>query len=55
MPGCGIVPVEIHPASRSAGRLQYLAGTEVGAGTFANDVLPEDAAAALRAVEIAPT
>ncbi len=44
--------VEIYPAYRSAGRLKYLAGTELGAGIFANDALPEAAAGALRAVEV---
>lgn len=43
---------ELYPAYRSAGRLKYLAGTEVGAGMFANDVTPEDAARALRAVAV---
>ncbi len=43
---------EIYAAFRSAGRLKYLAGTEVGAGTFANDALPETTAAELRAVEV---
>ncbi len=44
--------VELYPAYRSAGRLKYLAGTEIGAGMFANDVTPEDAARALRAVAV---
>ncbi len=44
--------VEIYPAYRSPGRLTYLAGTEVGAGTFANDVLPETSAAELQAVAV---
>jgi UDPglucose--hexose-1-phosphate uridylyltransferase len=43
---------ELDPAYRSRGRLKYLAGTEVGAGMFANDVLPETAAAELRKVEV---
>jgi UDPglucose--hexose-1-phosphate uridylyltransferase len=43
---------ELYPALRSRNRLKYLAGTEVGAGMFANDVLPETAAAELRAVEV---
>jgi UDPglucose--hexose-1-phosphate uridylyltransferase len=46
------VHVEIYPAYRSARRLKYLAGTEIGAGLFANDVLPEHAAAALRDVPV---
>ena len=44
--------LELYPAFRSRGRLKFLAGTEVGAGMFANDVLPETAAAELRAVEV---
>ncbi len=43
---------EIYPAFRSPGRLKYLAGTEVGAGMFANDTLPEATAAELRAVPV---
>lgn len=39
-------------ACRTAGRLKYLAGTEVGAGMFANDVTPEDAARVLQAVGV---
>lgn len=50
----GHVHAEIYPALRSASRLKYLAGTELGAGTFANDVLPEHAAADLRAVCVGP-
>ena len=34
-------------------RLKYLAGSEVGAGAFTADTLPEAKAAELRAVEIA--
>jgi UDPglucose--hexose-1-phosphate uridylyltransferase len=40
--------VEFYPMQRSAGRLKYLAGTELGAGVFTVDVLPEDSARALR-------
>ena len=43
---------EIYPALRMPGRLKYLAGTELGAGMFANDCLPEEKAAELRAVEV---
>ena len=43
---------EIYPAFRRPGRLKYLAGTELGAGMFANDCLPEDKAAELQAVEV---
>jgi UDPglucose--hexose-1-phosphate uridylyltransferase len=41
--------VEFTPIHRRADRLKYLAGSEVGAGEFLNDVAPEEAAAALRA------
>lgn len=44
--------VEIYPALRDAHRLKYLAGTELGAGTYAVDGLPEAHAAALRAVPV---
>jgi UDPglucose--hexose-1-phosphate uridylyltransferase len=43
---------EIYPAFRSPGRLKYLAGTEIGAGMFANDALPEEKAAELQAVVV---
>jgi UDPglucose--hexose-1-phosphate uridylyltransferase len=43
---------EIYPAFRSPGRLKYLAGTEIGAGMFANDAVPEEKAAELRAVAV---
>jgi UDPglucose--hexose-1-phosphate uridylyltransferase len=43
---------ELLPAYRMPGRLKYLAGTEIAAGMFANDTLPEDKAAELRAVEV---
>jgi UDPglucose--hexose-1-phosphate uridylyltransferase len=44
--------VEIYPWLRMRGRLKYLAGSEVGAGVFTSDTLPEDKAAELRAVEV---
>ncbi len=44
--------VEIYPAYRMPGRLKYLAGSEVGAGVFTADTLPEDKAVELRAVEV---
>src|SRR6185369_1236946 len=34
--------LELYPPYRSRDRLKYLAGTEVGAGMFANDALPEE-------------
>lgn len=43
--------VEFYPVMRSPERLKYLAGTELGAGTFTVDILPEEAARALRQVE----
>ncbi len=44
--------VQIYPALRMKGRLKYLAGSEVGAGVFTADTLPEDKAAELRAVQV---
>jgi len=44
--------VEIYPWLRMRGRVKYLAGSEVGAGVFTADTLPEDKAAELRAVEV---
>jgi UDPglucose--hexose-1-phosphate uridylyltransferase len=46
------VHLEIYPWLRMPGRLKYLAGSEVGAGTFTADTLPEAKAAELRAVEV---
>ncbi|MDR7486073.1 MAG: galactose-1-phosphate uridylyltransferase [Armatimonadota bacterium] len=43
---------EFYPLLRAPGRLKYLAGTELGAGAFTVDVLPEEAAAALRQVRV---
>lgn len=42
--------IDIRPFRRDAGKLKYLAGVEQGSGVFLADVLPEDAAARLRAV-----
>lgn len=44
--------IEIYPYLRAPGRMKYLAGTEQGAGEFANDKFPEMAAAELRAVTL---
>ncbi|WP_075833684.1 galactose-1-phosphate uridylyltransferase [Deinococcus marmoris] len=44
--------IELYPYLRAAGRMKYLAGTEQGAGEFANDKFPEVAAAELRAVNL---
>ena len=40
------------PAYRMPGRLKYLAGSEIGAGVFTADTLPEEKAAELQAVEV---
>ncbi len=42
--------LELYPPRRSATRLKFLAGCELGAGTFINDTLPEETAAELRRV-----
>ena len=47
------VHAQIYPALRMPGRLKYLAGSEIGAGAFTADTLPEDKAEELRRVEIA--
>ncbi|MGE5288690.1 MAG: galactose-1-phosphate uridylyltransferase [Micromonosporaceae bacterium] len=44
----GYLHLQIHSAQRAPGKLKYLAGSEAAMGTFINDVLPEDAARALR-------
>ena len=44
--------IEIYPAYRMPGRLKYLAGSEIGAGVFTADTLPEDKVEELRAVEV---
>jgi UDPglucose--hexose-1-phosphate uridylyltransferase len=41
--------VEFMPPHRTATRLKYLAGSELGGGAFINDTLPERTAAELRA------
>jgi UDPglucose--hexose-1-phosphate uridylyltransferase len=46
------VHFEIYPWLRMPGRLKHLAGSEVGAGVFTADTLPEAKAAELRAVEL---
>jgi UDPglucose--hexose-1-phosphate uridylyltransferase len=40
--------LQVFSVRRAPGKLKYLAGTEAGMGAFSNDVLPEEAAAALR-------
>jgi UDPglucose--hexose-1-phosphate uridylyltransferase len=44
----GHVHVEFYPPLRTAEKLKYMAGSELGAGTFIGDVLPEESAGALR-------
>ena len=44
--------IEIYPYLRAPGKLKYLAGTEQGAGEFANDAMPEWAAGGLRALRV---
>jgi UDPglucose--hexose-1-phosphate uridylyltransferase len=44
--------IQIYPAMRMQGRLKYLAGSEIGAGVFTADTLPEAKAAELRAVPV---
>ena len=43
---------EFFPPYRTRDRLKYLAGTEIAAGMFAMDALPEDKAAQLQAVQV---
>lgn len=40
--------IEFYPPHRRSDRLKYLAGVELGAGTFVNDTRPEDTATQLR-------
>lgn len=41
--------IEFYPPLRTATKLKYLAGSEIGAGMFINDTLPEEKAKELRA------
>ncbi|MGI0484029.1 galactose-1-phosphate uridylyltransferase [Pantanalinema rosaneae CENA516] len=43
---------EFYPPYRTADKLKYLAGTELAAGMFANDALPEEKAKELQAVMV---
>jgi UDPglucose--hexose-1-phosphate uridylyltransferase len=43
---------EIYPAYRMQGRLKYLAGSEMGAGVFTADTLPEEKVRELQAVKV---
>jgi UDPglucose--hexose-1-phosphate uridylyltransferase len=44
--------IEFYPAYRMPARLKYLAGSELGAGVFTADTLPEEKARELQAVEV---
>jgi len=39
---------EFYPPYRTKNKLKYMAGCELGAGTFINDTLPEEKAAELK-------
>jgi UDPglucose--hexose-1-phosphate uridylyltransferase len=43
---------ECYPAYRMQGRLKYLAGSEIGAGVFTADTVPEDKVRELQGVEV---
>jgi UDPglucose--hexose-1-phosphate uridylyltransferase len=43
---------QLYPPYRSSERLKFLAGTELGAGFYAMDALPEDKARELQAIEV---
>jgi UDPglucose--hexose-1-phosphate uridylyltransferase len=43
---------EFYPAYRMPGRLKYLAGSEIGAGVFTADSVPEEKVQELQAVEV---
>jgi UDPglucose--hexose-1-phosphate uridylyltransferase len=47
------VHLEIYPYLRMPARLKYLAGSEIAAGAFTADTLPEEKAAELRGVTVA--
>jgi UDPglucose--hexose-1-phosphate uridylyltransferase len=46
------VHVEFYPPYRTHNRLKYLAGTEIGAGVFTSDTLPEEKARELQEVNV---
>jgi UDPglucose--hexose-1-phosphate uridylyltransferase len=46
------VHAEFYPAYRMPGRLKYLAGSEIGAGVFTADTVPEEKVKELQAVEV---
>ncbi len=43
---------EIYPAYRMQGRVKYLAGSEIGAGVFTADTVPEEKVQELQAVQV---
>lgn len=43
---------EFYPAYRMPGRLKYLAGSEIGAGVFTADSVPEDSVKQLQAIAV---
>jgi UDPglucose--hexose-1-phosphate uridylyltransferase len=43
---------EFYPAYRMPGRLKYLAGSEIGAGVFTADSVPEDTVKQLQAIHV---
>jgi UDPglucose--hexose-1-phosphate uridylyltransferase len=43
---------ELYPAYRMPGRLKYLAGSELGAGVFTADTVPESTVKELQAVVV---
>ena len=43
---------QLYPPYRTSERLKYLAGTELGAGFYAMDALPEDKARELQAIAV---
>jgi UDPglucose--hexose-1-phosphate uridylyltransferase len=46
------VHIEFYPPYRTKNRLKFLAGTEIGAGMFTSDTLPEEKAAELQKVHV---
>jgi UDPglucose--hexose-1-phosphate uridylyltransferase len=44
--------IEIHPPLRKPNLLKYLAGPEIGGGSFLSDTSPEEKAAELRALQV---
>jgi UDPglucose--hexose-1-phosphate uridylyltransferase len=43
---------EFYPAYRMPGRLKYLAGSEIGAGAFTADTVPEEKVKELQMVQV---